>query len=764
MTGSYRSLTRAGAVIAVVYALPLLGATPAQADSCPNAQFRAGSAANLPDCRAYEQVSSQNNDGQGVGVLAAEAGAVYVYPQTAPSGNGIGYVSSNSAYDNPSGSAGPETYVSTRGADGWSTTNITPPQNNPGLQENFMQAIGFSSDLSTFLFQGTVPLVPGPTAGVYNGYVRDIASGGYTLVSPNGPTNPVGNNSTITVDAASTDLSRVVFTSPYALTANAPSGSVPNVYLEQNGSLSLVSVLPNGTPASGATALAGVKGGDVPTASSGQDSQVYWTSGGPASVYLSTVTPSGAVSTVQVNASSDGTVDPNGAKAATLWAATSGDTQAFFTSPEKLTANATTGATDGGSDLYEYDAASGDVSDLTPDTNAGDANGAHVLGVVGTSTSGSVIYFVATGVLAAGGQSGQDNLYVDDNGRISYIGALAAADASTIWAWYYGGKAIPQTPPAARVTASGSDLVLTTTAQLTSFANNGQSEVYRYDLASGTLNCVSCDLGGQTPTSGAALEHDSASGNLMDALYLPSNLSSDGNRVFFQDAEALLPQANNGVENVYEWVTDGTGQCAGASQNGGCLYLVSDGQGANPTYFIDASPSGNDVFLLSADQLVSGAAPGEFTLYDARVNGGYPAPAAAVSCDSSASCEGVAGAGPSAPSTATVTFSGPANQSAPTTKPALAKVKVTHKAVKGDAFTLTVKVPASGRITVSGASLRTVVKSARKAGSYRVTVKLTARAKRALKRKRRMKVYAKVSYRPSSGRSSKVTAAIELKA
>src|SRR5215831_6559219 len=41
----------------------VLGASPALADTCPNAQFRVGPSAHLPDCRAYEQVSPVDKAG-----------------------------------------------------------------------------------------------------------------------------------------------------------------------------------------------------------------------------------------------------------------------------------------------------------------------------------------------------------------------------------------------------------------------------------------------------------------------------------------------------------------------------------------------------------------------------------------------------------------------------------------------------------------------------------------------------------------------------
>ena len=55
------------------------------------------------------------------------------------------------------------------------------------------------------------------------------------------------------------------------------------------------------------------------------------------------------------------------------------------------------------------------------------------------------------------------------------------------------------------------------------------------------------------------------------------NLSANGNRVFFESPDAMLPADTNGVIDVYEWEAKGEGSCESESLNGGCLYLISSG-------------------------------------------------------------------------------------------------------------------------------------------------------------------------------------------
>jgi hypothetical protein len=87
------------------------------------------------------------------------------------------------------------------------------------------------------------------------------------------------------------------------------------------------------------------------------------------------------------------------------------------------------------------------------------------------------------------------------------------------------------------------------------------------------------------------------------------------------------------VENVYEYEPGGLGGCAGT---GGCIGLISSGTSARESAFLDASTSGNDVFLLTAQPLVPEDTDGNFDVYDAHL------------CESAAPCVTHAAATPSA--------------------------------------------------------------------------------------------------------------------
>lgn len=218
-------------------------------------------------------------------------------------------------------------------------------------------------------------------------------------------------------------------------------------------------------------------------------------------------------------------------------------------------------------------------------------------------------------------------------------------------------------------------------------------EVYLYDALTGKLVCASCDrslpsgavparpvgpaeLGGQEEDpEGDAFEQ-------LSGFYLPRNLSEDGGRLFFQSPDPLVSGDSNGLLDVYEWEQDGSGTCR---QEDGCVLAISDAAGGHESHFMDASASGEDVFIATADQLLPSDTDTRVDVYDARVDGGFPVTAAAPVCDNADSCKPPASPQPAsvlgAPSSAT--FSGPGDLlTAPAATPAKAIKKALTRAQK----------------------------------------------------------------------------------
>jgi hypothetical protein len=469
----YETIT--AAVLAALAALLITMAPAAGASAgCPNEQFRTGLGANLPDCRAYEQVSPQEKNGGGVdGGLALETPTAP--DQAAFNGESITYGSQTAfAGAEPLSALVTTQYLSRRTPSGWTTGAITPRQE----LENGKVSLSFGS-VEYSLFQGFSPdlehgyLVanePAPVKTAPPGYempyVRDSSSGEYTLLSEAKPPVALALPTTCCNGAFGTqyagmsaDGSHVIFEANDALTPAAIPGR-DNLYEWSNGQLELVNVLPDGTVREGPEKLesngresAFSFGGrsefsrqgqlfNYANAISADGKRAFW-SGGNGQIYMHEITASGArtvdiSATQKTNGSGPEGHDPNGPLFAHYLTANASGTLVYFTSPAALTNASTTAyvpmvdllvAPQG--DLYQYNVETGKLTDLTVDTHAGEA--AAVAGLMGISEDGSYVYFAAEGVLAEGAEAIEpaafakgENFYVWHNGEIKWIATSPA--------------------------------------------------------------------------------------------------------------------------------------------------------------------------------------------------------------------------------------------------------------------------------------------------------------------------------------------------
>jgi hypothetical protein len=157
--------------------------------------------------------------------------------------------------------------------------------------------------------------------------------------------------------------------------------------------------------------------------------------------------------------------------------------------------------------------------------------------------------------------------------------------------------------------------------------------------------------------------------NSNNSTYALRDLSADGDRVFFESTEGLVPDVaneqapapedTNGLTNVYEWERGGSGSCTSATS---CLYLLSGGTSTDLSFFLDASESGNDVFIGTRAQLVPQDRGETFEVYDARADA--PQQLTPPACSGSG-CQGVPSAPPIFATPSSVTFNGIGNFSPP---------------------------------------------------------------------------------------------------
>jgi hypothetical protein len=312
--------------------------------------------------------------------------------------------------------------------------------------------------------------------------------------------------------------------------------------------------------------------------------------------------------------------------------------------------------------------------------------GPEVQGVLGSSEDGSYLYFAAKGVLAnnenangetaqRGHEEGKPNLYLYHEGSTRFIATLASSDNFdwTAGEWltnpYEPAEEAPSMLYTAEATPDGHDLVFSSTRKLTGYENASAhcireagldsvvtyspgscTEVYLYDADSGKLVCTSCALNGAPPTEGGGfLSHPT------DNTHLPRWINEEGSEVFFQTAEGLVPQDDNGAVDVYEWERDGAGSCR---QSTGCIYLLSGGSSPEGSWFLDADAKGENVFFASREHLVAAHQGDDVALYDARVNGYQPVSPPACT---GTGCQGTPPAQPIFATPASVTFAGVGN-------------------------------------------------------------------------------------------------------
>jgi hypothetical protein len=599
------------------------------------------------DGRAYEMVSPlQKNSAD----IAPTGGLNNFLMQAAEDGNGLVYPSSTPFAD-PKAAPPSSAYRGVRGAGGeWSTQNISPlggalEQQVKGLTADLSQAVIVSSE---------PPLCCGAVNGIKNLYLRDNETGAYTLITTEEPRLAIAKTSYCPrLEGFTANFGHVFFKANGALTPDAPEGPGFSLYEWSAGKgIELVSVLPDSNPATpaGGTSF-GVGGtecefpGIAAGAVSEDGSHLVWTYGGTAPSEL--LDRIAGTETVQLDLTQGGSGPAGGGR---YWAASEDGTKVFFTDPNPLTPGAHS------EDLYRYDFAQPLGSRLT-DVSAG-AGAANVKGVVASSQAGDAIYFVAQGVLAANSGPaidpetgtpekavvGANNLYLWREGQpLRFIARMApslnvdpTSDAS---AW--------DISPASRnaaVSADGQVLAFLSIEPLSGYENISQAdgkavkEVYLYDAESNQLTCPSCNPTGVRPFGPADLA------GWKTPFFQPRFLSGGGARLFFESFDALAEGDLNGARDVYEFERAGSGDCEEASPSyyavsGGCLALVSGGAtGVGNSFFLDASSSGDDVFISTAQPLAATDGDEKFDAYDARVDGipALPPPPPAEECPTAA--------------------------------------------------------------------------------------------------------------------------------
>jgi hypothetical protein len=503
--------------------------------------------------------------------------------------------------------------------------------------------------------------------------------------------------------------------------ADEPNADFSSLYEAVGGSLAFTNPLPEGRPESAYAAWLGgppsevdqgAKSPDFTNAISSDGSRVFWTSaevsGGkyiPRKLYVeenATQPPSPLGPGGECTVAGDACpveVDAGEAKCVAdkkcegggglYWTATVSGSKVFFTDAKRLTANSTAEPEE--PDLYEYEVATGRITDLTV-SGAGPANVSGVIGVGGEN--GEYIYFGAKGVLASNesvnGETARQiprlsgytldkeaNLYVLHNGVTTFLTVYRGERfGNNIFNEEMSDLSRGPNFRTASVSSDGRTMMFESDQQLLPNYEGSGVELYVYDASTERIVCASCDpTGAPQHSSGEGLLPASggAGGEIGRKIGWPSygalrSMSASGARIFFDSEAALVPQDTNGLRDVYEWERPASGSepnntCSKSSAsyseiNGGCVYLLSGGQTRDASYFVDADVEGNNVFFDSRGRLVPQAEDENIALYDARVGGGFLE--LKTSCTGTG-CQGVPPAPPIFATPASVTYEGVGN-------------------------------------------------------------------------------------------------------
>lgn len=580
------------------------------------------------------------------------------------------------------------------------------------------------------------PVAPGESTESANLLLRDTASRSFKLINV---TPPGVSSYDPHFVAISADGSHVAFVSRAQLAPDAPNGEVRdrsyteghctsplgNLYIWSAGEVHLLTVLPDGTPVRGLLAgtqpelcgAYGVRNATFTHSISADGERALFYSGGgfqvsenggvlPTAPYIDgglylRERPGAAQSALNTSGECD---EP--AKACTIqldlpqgvagpggggqfrWA--SADlSKVFFTDERKLTPDSN--AAPGKPDLYEYDLdkpAGQRLTDLTPDAS----EPADVLGIGGVSEDGSYVYFVAHGVLGENQQNarhatpvaGQANLYVRHGGATTFIVTLDEE----------GGDRCDWTTICltSRVSQNGRFIAFDSIDSLTGYDNHPQRteacqrltqlagspciEAYRYDAESGALTCATCNPSGAPPASEWAwsvVAQPAREGFPLDGSMAVTNAVSDAGQVFFETMEKLLGADENETWDVYEY---GGGEGSSAQ-----LHLISSGKSELPSYFVDATPDGSNVFFVTFQSLLHADTRTDYDLYDARVGGGFVSQSEAIqppACEALEACRAPVSEPPAQFSAGSAALSGAGNL-VPTPKQPLSPGKAPAK-------------------------------------------------------------------------------------
>jgi hypothetical protein len=585
---------------------------------CENSQFRIGPSAFLPNCRAYELVSPADSNGLFPGSLIGAAAERSAFDTTlaSPDGESVIFDSQGTLPGDEENGGARAAYEAKRTPIGWMTQGVGPT----GAQAAAPGAGGISWDHRYAFWQ----------TGRIGGSLMVGSEEARYIRKPDGSFELIGEGN-FGVDPKSwgrwisTGGTHVIFSTEPGTAVPLESGSPPPgtaAIYDRNidGATHVVSLKPDGSPF--------IAGENAEYKGASADGSAVVFKVGPS--YYERRDDANTTPVVTGSFVHFGGVSQNGDKVI-YTNGTSNNTQNIFVF------NANTQAT---------------TEIMTEGKSP----------IVDVSADGSYVYFVSKLQIGGKGTAGANNLFVWDGSTVQFVAVLAPEDLTAFgtsqvklgrWVELLNLTPSTQAGPAdnpSRTIPSGTIFVFQSHANLTSYDSSGHSEIYRYDAISQVITCVSCSPLALPATSEARFEANTVTDTNppTNALSHIENVTDNGNTVFFQTGDSLVPRDINGVQDVYEW-------------HSGRVFLISTGRSPANSYLYAMTPDGHDVFFTTNEALVPGDQNGgSRRIYDARVEGGFPSSTGAEGCLEDA-CQGQPGVVADLSGVGSAGFQGPGN-------------------------------------------------------------------------------------------------------
>lgn len=662
---------------------------------CPNQVARAeNNSTSLPECRAYELVTSAPKSGFPASLTTASENEAVAYLTKAGNIENSGQ-----------GSAFFNYYVANRTDQGWKTApNLSGPKGSIFYPRGKVQTINFgqfSPDLSESIWTMVVEGKPeGP-------YLRG-PKGEFTEVG-DGPPNGGGLPFSLYI-GASTDLHHVYYYGMgYTFFPPAWGPEIgPGLYeFEGTGNVGpprRIDLLDSGEPISNCFAGNFVEGASTFDSASDDGSTVFFTEKGceghPAQVWARVDASKSYFASQSQCTRTAG--DPGGAcyepwdgtytGGATFQSGATDGSRVVFTTQQQLLNE----DTNEDNDIYEYVLPT--ESDPNPSPNLIDVTAsspdAKVQQVLRASDDCKTIYFIARGVLAANrdaldepARAGDENLYVwhqdtsHPEGETKFIGRLTAQpDFSEL----FGEAEWPYVKHESEVTSDGRYFAFKALTPLTPNDTDNAADLFRYDDSTGELIRVSVDAAG---TGGNG--DDQNIGFTAAKEHTHPGMTDDGQEIVFTTSEALSANDGNGAPDIYIWKEGHTALISTGSVGGGAQAAVMDG-------------SGNNIYFSSTQKLTPEDTDSVSDVYDARIDGGFSF--AHVENCSGEACQPEPQPEQAAPVPATYGANGSGNYQRATVSidPLAAAQK--KKLASGGRATINVRVSGAGSVSLEGSA------------------------------------------------------------